>query len=144
MNIRVNGTQSSEIFPNSPTTPRGTVDFSQVFTQTQVIQSQEFEEFIKRLDKKGKQLSESLSLRSLIEFKDMVQTFLKSTFGQSRKITDNIFWDGRGKSKILSRITEIDKALEDLGKQMLANQLKPLEILIKIDEIKGLIIDLWG
>ncbi|NMA68962.1 MAG: YaaR family protein [Desulfitobacterium sp.] len=145
MSIRINGTQQTESLARSNSTPqRGGVDFNQVLEQTKRLQSQELQDFLARLEKKGQQLAESFSLRDLADFKDMVKSFLRSTFGQSRRFSEEAFWDFQGRPKVLSRVKEIDEALENLGKTVLEKQKEPLAILNQIDEIRGLIIDLFG
>jgi uncharacterized protein YaaR (DUF327 family) len=42
------------------------------------------------------------------------------------------------------RVTKINQALEELGTQVLESQQEALKILAKIDEIKGLILDLFA
>ncbi|MGE4271282.1 MAG: YaaR family protein [Desulfitobacterium sp.] len=145
MPLRINGSQQTEsLTRSSGSSPKGDLDFNKVLTQTRKLQSQELQEFLTRLEKKGQQLAESFSLRDLTDFKDMVKSFLRSTFGQSRQVSEESFWDFQGRPKILSRISEIDKALEELGQKVLDTQAKPLEILTQVDEIRGLIIDLMG
>jgi len=119
-------------------------DFSGVLSQTQKIQRIELQAFLDRLGTQGKKLSQTLSLRDLKDFRDMVKTFLRSTFGQSRKIQEDSSWDSQGRPKVMARITKIDHALDELGKQLLDQQAKPLEVLTKIDEIRGLIVDLFA
>ncbi|AGA70327.1 hypothetical protein Desdi_2915 [Desulfitobacterium dichloroeliminans LMG P-21439] len=145
MPLRINVSQQAEsLTRSSGSSPKGDLDFNKVLTQTRKLQSQELQEFLTRLEKKGQQLAESFSLRDLTDFKDMVKSFLRSTFGQSRQVSEESFWDFQGRPKVLSRINEIDKALEDLGQKVLDTQAKPLEILTQVDEIRGLIIDLLG
>lgn len=145
MPIRINGAQQTESLTRSnPSAQREELDFNQVFTQARKLQSQELQDFLTRLEKKGQQLAESFSLRDLSDFKDMVKSFLRSTFGQSRRVSEESFWDFQGRPKVLSRINDIDKALEELGQKVLDKQAKPLEILTQIDEIRGLIVDLFG
>lgn len=145
MPLRINGAQQTESLARSSTaSQRGELDFNQVLASTQKVQTKELQEFMTRLEKKGKQLAESFSLRDLSDFKAMVKSFLRSTFGQSRRVSEESFWDFQGRPKVLARITEIDNALEELGQKVLDNQTKPLELLKQIDEIKGLIVDLFG
>lgn len=119
-------------------------DFSGVLSQTQKIKRQELQSFLGRLETQGKKLAQSLSIRDLKDFRDMVKSFLRSTFGQSRKIQEDSSWDSQGRPKVLARIAKINQSLDDLGKQLLDQQTKPLEILTKIDEIRGLIVDLFA
>jgi len=117
-------------------------DFSGVLSQTQKIKRQELQSFLDRLETQGKKLAESLSMRDLKDFRDMVKSFLRSTFGQSRKMQEESAWDYQGRPKVMARVAKIDQSLDELGKQLLDQQAKPLEVLTKIDEIRGLIVDL--
>lgn len=119
-------------------------DFSGVLSQTQKIQRIELQAFLGRLETQGKKLAHSLSIRDLKDFRDMVKSFLRSTFGQSRKMQEDTSWDYQGRPKVMARIGKIDQALDELGKQLLDQQAKPLEVLTKIDEIRGLIVDLFA
>lgn len=119
-------------------------DFSGVLSQTQKIKRQELQSFLGRLETQGKKLAQSLSIRDLKDFRDMVKSFLRSTFGQSRKMQEDSSWDSQGRPKVMARIAKIDQSLDELGKQLLNQQAKPLEVLTKIDEIRGLIVDLFA
>ncbi|AHF10643.1 MAG: DUF327 family protein [Dehalobacter sp. 4CP] len=117
--------------------------FSNILSHSRQLQSQEMQLFLERLEKQGQKLSENRSLENLTEFKTMVKSFLQSTFGKSRNMQEETFWDYRGQPKVMARVTKINKALEELGEQVLSSQSEPLKILEKIHEIKGLIIDLF-
>lgn len=119
-------------------------EFSGILSKTQKIQRVELKSFLERLGTQGKKLSETLSIGDLKDFRNMVKSFLRSTFGQSRKMQDESAWDSQGRPKVMARIAKIDHALDELGKQLLDQQAKPLEILTKIDEIRGLIVDLFA
>ena len=143
MSIRIDAPHQ----PNAPSIDsqsslERTSDFSGVLSQTQKIKRQELESFLSRLETQGKKLAQSLSIGDLKDFRDMVKAFLRSTFGQSRKMQEDSSWDSQGRPKVLARIAKIDHSLDELGKQLLDKQAKPLEVLTKIDEIRGLIVDL--
>ncbi|MGC7870251.1 YaaR family protein [Desulfosporosinus sp. SYSU MS00001] len=145
MSIRIETpAQTSSPTIDSQSSSERTIDFKGVLSQTQNIQKTELQTFLERLETQGKKLSQSLSIRDLKDFRDMVKSFLRSTFGQSRKMQEESSWDFHGRPKIMARISKIDNALEDLGKQLLDQQAKPLEVLTKVDEIKGLIVDLFA
>lgn len=146
MSLKINGpgqTKSLGIEPPSAA-EKNKADFNNILAQTRRLQGEELKVFLAELDKQGKKLAESLSLKDLIQFKNMVKNFLKSTFGQSRNMQEETFFSFRGQPKVMARVTKINHALEELGRQVLSSQAEPLKILAKIDEIKGLIIDLLG
>ena len=147
MPLRIDGTHQTEQSPNrealSQANPNES-EFNQALSGAQKIQRQELVEFLHRLDAQGKKLTASLSLRDLANFKAMVKSFLRSTFGQSRSLQENSFWDYSGRPKVLAKVSKIDHTLEDLGRQILDEQTKPMDMLAKIDEIRGLIVDLFA
>ena len=145
MSIRIES-QHQTPAPNleSSSSPDRSSDFSGVLSQIQKVKRIELQSFLNLLETQGKKLAQSLSIRDLKEFRDMVKTFLRSTFGQSRKMQEESSWDSHGRPRVMARIAKIDQALDDLGKQLLDQQAKPLEVLTKIDEIRGLIVDLFA
>lgn len=147
MVIRIDRTKQSS-FPDNLdtnfTSEKNKAEFSNILSQTNKMNSRELEDFLSKLDMQGKKLSESLSVNDLHEFKNMVKKFLQSTFGQSRNMQEESYWDFRGQPKVMARVTKINKALEELGQQILTNHAEPLKILDKIGEIRGLIVDLFA
>ena len=146
MSIRINNSlqQVSTKTLDSPISAERSNTFNGVLSKTQKIQRTELESFLQRLTEQGNKFSESLNIRDLKDFQDMVRSFLRSTFGLSRQMHEEPSWDSHGRPKIMARIAKIDHELEELGKQFLNDQTKPLEILSKIDEIRGMIIDLFA
>lgn len=127
-----------------PTIEKRGTDFTNILAQTKQLQSQDLQIFLSRLNDQGQKLAQTMSVEDLIDFKNMVKNFLKSTLGKSRTMQEETIWDFRGQPKIMARVTKINQALEELGEQVLTSQAEPLKILAKIDEIKGLIIDLFA
>ena len=144
MSLRVNNSGQPQPLDSSlqSAASKRESNFGNVLAHTRQLDSSELNLFLNKLDKQGQKLAESLSLQDLLEFKKMVKSFLKSTLGQSRNMQEETFWDYRGQPKVMARVTKINHALEELGEQILSSQAEPLKILAKIDEIKGLIVDL--
>lgn len=118
--------------------------FNNILADTRKLHKEELKIFLARLEKQGQKLAESMSWQDLREFKLMIRRFLKSTLGQYAQMQEENFWDYHGQPKVMARVTKINQALEELGKQVLASQAEPLKVLTKINEIKGLIIDLFA
>ena len=144
MTLRINQPQSPKISSVENILPvdRNQIEFNQILDHTNKLQQDKVETFLVKLDEQSDKLSKNLSLKDLIEFKNMIKSFLQTTFGQSRTMREETVWDFNGRSKVMSRITNIDKNLEELGRKIIDKNMQPIEILAKIDEIKGLIIDL--
>jgi uncharacterized protein YaaR (DUF327 family) len=146
MSLRVNSSDQPQTLniEIQAAADKKTPNFNNILTHTQKLQGAELEFFLNRLDQQGQKLSETLSVHDLLEFKNLVKRFLKSTLGKSRSLQEETIWDYRGQPKVMTRVTKINRILEELGEQILSSQAEPLKILAKIDEIKGLIIDLFA
>ncbi|MCL1917101.1 MAG: YaaR family protein [Peptococcaceae bacterium] len=144
--MRVNPADKNPIIgaPNIVTSEKSRGDFDTMLIRSQKIQEHELSYFLTQLEEQGKKLSESMSSKDLIKFKNMIKSFLQSTFGQSRQMQEESMWDFRGQPRIMARVSKVNQALEELGEHVLSRQAEPMEILNKIGEIKGLIIDLFG
>lgn len=144
--MRVNPTEQSPAIgsPNVVASEKSRADFGNMLLKTEKLQKQELSYFLAQLDEQGKKLTESMSSKDLLKFKSMIKTFLQSTFGQSRQMQEESSWDFRGQPRVMARVSKINQVLEELGQQVLSDQAEPMEILNKIGEIKGLIIDIFG
>jgi len=145
MSIRIDTShQTNALGLDSQNSLERNSDFSGVLSQTQKIKRIELQTFLNRLETQGTKLAQSLSIRDLRDFRDMVKSFLRSTFGQSRTMQEDSSWDAQGRPKVMARVAKIDQSLDELGKQLLDKQAQPLGVLTKIDEIRGLIVDLFA
>ncbi len=92
----------------------------------------------------GANLSESINPQTIVEYKNAVKSFVKFALKHSlktRKMTSGSrFMDIKQKEYYLVKV--IDEKLEQLTKELLMNQVEKLEILDRLGEIKGLLVDL--
>jgi len=117
--------------------------FNQTLTNIQTENKQKLADFLDRLDTVAQRLAQSFSLTDLHEFQKTVREFLKNTFGKSSTLLEESTWDVFGRPKILARIAKINAELDELGKEYLLKNKDQLQLLKKIDKIRGLIIDIF-
>lgn len=90
----------------------------------------------------GERLSRSMTVRELHLYKTMVRKFLEDTVRRGIGIKETRGWDRRGRGKRYKLLDEIDEKLVSLGEEMLASEQGRIEILQRVGEIKGLLINL--
>lgn len=90
----------------------------------------------------GERLSKSMTVRELYNYKHMIRNFLEDTVRRGIVIKETRGWDRRGRSKKYKLLDEIDEHLVSMGEEMLTHEEGRIEILHKIGEIKGLLINL--
>jgi hypothetical protein len=94
-----------------------------------------------RIDKQAQRLAKSMTVRELRQYKLMVKQFLEDTARRGIQLKDTKGWDRRGRSKRYKLLEEIDAHLVAMADNMLENEQGRIDILAKIGEIKGLLIN---
>jgi uncharacterized protein YaaR (DUF327 family) len=83
-------------------------------------------------------------LGDLKNYKDLLRHFLKETQGKVYVMRQQVGWSRFGKSKLYQRIERINLELDELTKITLSQQKDPIKMLNKLDEIRGLLVDLYS
>lgn len=126
------------------TEKKGKADFK---AKLEEINSQEVREKLDRLlsiiEEQGERLKKSLDKKDLMEYKKRVKDFLRVIQKEFARARQSFSWDGRGNMKTYTIINKVDKNLEVLHDLFMEEQADALEVLKKIDEIRGLLLDLY-
>jgi len=110
------------------------------FAETEDIHI-EFDKLIAAISKQGEKFSKKPTAQLLKTYKSMIREFLKY-------VTDNMFrvehyTGGKLKQKIYTVTKIIDKKLSALTRLVLSQQAQNIDLLSTLDEIRGLLIDLY-
>ncbi len=110
------------------------------FAETEDIHI-EFDKLIAEITKQGEKFSKKPTAQLLKTYKSMIREFLKY-------ITDNMFrvehyTGGKLKQKIYTVTKIIDTKLSALTRLVLSQQAQNIDLLSTLDEIRGLLIDLY-
>ncbi|WP_138496082.1 YaaR family protein [Paenibacillus pinistramenti] len=117
--------------------------FSDVMQQQGEQKSQE--ELNRRLQEiqlQGDRLARSMTVRELKAYRMMVKRFLEDTVRRGVGMKETKGWDRRGRGKRYKLLDEIDASLLGMGEELLDSEQGRLELLQKIGEIRGLLINL--
>ncbi|TZE82141.1 YaaR family protein [Calorimonas adulescens] len=101
-----------------------------------------FKRIMEDIDKKSQELKKTLDIKNLMEYKELVRNFLKealSAFATSKKD----YLDYRGRHKIYVIIEEVNEKLNKLTEDFMEKERDTIETLRKIDEIRGLLVDIY-
>ncbi len=93
----------------------------------------------------GDALSDTISTENIVAYKKAVKTFVEYIVSRAYEV-ENIVTGGLNpaRKKAWTIVRVINKRLDSLIYDLMYNQLKKIEVLKRIDEIKGLIVDLKG
>jgi uncharacterized protein len=125
------GSQTSASFKSSMETQSGKMRLEQL-----TVMLSDIEVF-------GKKLTKSRNLKDLARFKGLVKRFVKETVDNGLNIETSRSFDIYGNTRTLALVKALDEKLIELTEDMM-NQEKPsIDLLERIGEIKGLLINLY-
>ncbi len=98
---------------------------------------------LSEIDMQAQKLQGKLYLQDLIKYKKLVKDFLNIAARNSYQLSKENFLDRRGRHRVLSTIKKVDEELEALTREFLSNEKDRMKILQKLDDIRGLLIDIF-
>ena len=90
----------------------------------------------------GKKLSDKVDIKELRIYKKMIAGFLDEAVENSLKFSKQSFLDRRGRHKVYAVIKKVNEELDELTKEVLSGEKDRILILKRLDDIKGLILDI--
>ena len=123
---------------------KGSTGFRElVHIQNEKIKMNNLQQLFKEVEETGKRLAISRTFRDLAVYKNAIQKFIKEAVSDGLDLHSSISQDLFGQNRTLQTIKKIDEKLIDLTDEVLQKENGNLKILSLIDDIKGLIINLY-
>jgi uncharacterized protein len=126
--------------PNKPIKQK---NFSDVFQQQgEQATRDELTRQIKDIQLQGDRLSKSMTIRELTIYRTMIKRFLEETARRGVVLKETRGWDRRGRGKRYKLLEEIDAALLTLADDLLESEQGRIDLLGRVGEIRGMLINL--
>jgi uncharacterized protein YaaR (DUF327 family) len=111
--------------------------------QDQKANMEQLNRMLQQIQLQGERLAKSMTVRELRLYKQLVKKFLEETVRRGVAIKDTTGWDRRGRGKRYKLLDEIDRHLLEMADDMLETEHGRIELMSKIGEIRGLLINLF-
>lgn len=100
-----------------------------------------FDNLIEEITQQGERFSKNPTLENLQVYKSMIKEFME--YVTDRMFQVEHYTGGRMKQKIYTVTRIIDQKLDTLTKLVLSQQARNIDLLATLDEIRGLLVDLY-
>lgn len=100
------------------------------------------EELYEEIVDKSESLKETLSLKNVMEYKNLVKNFMKIASENSHVFAQKNFLDRRGRHRVQSIIKQVDRELNEITQEFVKSHIDHAKVLKNIDEIRGMLIDI--
>ncbi len=117
--------------------------FSEVLQTEQVgVRDIDLAAALEEVDEYARRLRESPILENLLPYKKKVRAILLFLVKQSYSVQESTVYDFQGRRRLLVLVESIDQKLEELTREFLHRQTSSLDLVGRLDEIRGLLLDL--
>ncbi len=143
MDIRVN--QTSEITQAEAAKPVERSDDFKFMLASNIEESalqEKIGSIINDITKQGEIIARHMDIRDLKKYRSLVKDFLNEVVFRSHKFSRENFLDRKGRHRVYGIIRLIDENLDALAKELVSDEQNHISILERIDEIRGLLIDI--
>lgn len=90
----------------------------------------------------GKKLTDHMYLKDLKEYKSLVSSFLNEVVSNSHEFSRENFLDRRGRHRVYGIVKLVNENLDELAQEVLKKEKDRIKILDRVDEIRGLLLDI--
>ena len=103
---------------------------------------EELENIFGKITEQADKIGEKMYLKDILEYKKLVKEFLNVATQNSHQFQNQNFLDRRGRHRNYSIVKTVDRELDSLTKEFISGQIDHIGVLKKIDDIRGLLLDI--
>ncbi|HHV38991.1 MAG TPA: YaaR family protein [Tepidimicrobium sp.] len=103
---------------------------------------EELKVLFNRIETQTNKLQDKLFIEDLIEYKELVKDFLSITVNNSHVFFKENSLDRRGRHRVYSLVKKVDNELDELTRDFLNIEDNRIKILRRLDDIKGMLLDI--
>ena len=90
----------------------------------------------------GDRLAKHVDIKDMKRYRELIKDFVNEVVTNSHQFSRENFLDRRGRHRVYGLVKLVDKKLDDLAQELMKEEKSGLNILAKVDEIKGLLLDM--
>ena len=145
MDIKVNDVSKIQQV-EEPTKSVDIGDDSFKFTLIRNIEEKDLQEklnsMMEEITVQGDKISKHMDIKDMKKYRELVKGFLNEVVSRSHEFSRENFLDRRGRHRVYGIVRLVDKNLDDLAGELVKDEKDHLAIISKIDDIRGLLLDI--
>jgi hypothetical protein len=133
-------TQVEQVRANNPTDE--TFKFSLISNIMEKELQEKVAELMGEITEQGKKIGKKTDIRDMKKYRELIKTFLNEVVYRSHKFSRENYLDRRGRHRVYGIVRLIDENLDKLAEELIKEEKDNISILNRIDEIRGLLLDI--
>lgn len=144
MDIKVNDIKASSQIQSVKSTASSDDSFK--FTLISNIEEKDLQEklgnMMQEITEQGEKIAKHMDIKDMRKYRELVKGFLNEVVNRSHKFSRENFLDRRGRHRVYGIVKLVDKNLDELAGEIVKEEKNHLEIVGRIDDIRGLLLDI--
>lgn len=144
MDIKVNDIKASSQIQSVKSTVSSDDSFK--FTLISNIEEKDLQEklgnMMQEITEQGEKIAKHMDIKDMRKYRELVKGFLNEVVNRSHKFSRENFLDRRGRHRVYGIVKLVDKNLDELAGELVKEEKNHLEIVGRIDDIRGLLLDI--
>lgn len=91
----------------------------------------------------GDKIVKRMDVRDMKRYRTLIKEFMNEIVNRSHKFSRENFLDRRGRHRVYGIIRLVDEKLDELAKELVNEECDKIAILARVDEIRGLLLDIF-
>ena len=110
------------------------------------IQESELQEkltsLMSEITAQGERIGKKKDIRDMKKYRSLIKEFMNEVVNRSHEFSRENFLDKRGRHRVYGIVRLVDENLDALSQELVKDEQDNMEILAKIGEIRGLLLDI--
>lgn len=144
MDIKINQLQQLTQMEAPKNTQTNGEDFK--FTLISNIKEDQLQEklsgLMKEIEEQGARIAKHMDIKDMKKYRATIKEFMNEVVSRSHEFSRENFLDRRGRHRVYGIVRQVDKNLDELASELIKEEKDNLAILGKIDDIRGLLLDI--
>lgn len=99
-------------------------------------------EMVQKISEQGNKISEHMDIRDVRLYRTMISEFMGEVVANSHKYSRENFLDRRGRHRVYGIVRLVNQKLDSLVNELMRSEKSHMDILEKVGEIQGLLLDI--
>lgn len=95
------------------------------------------------ITQQGYKLGKRMDVRDMKLYRKLIKEFINEIASHSHKFSRENFLDKKGRHRVYGIVKQVNETLDELAAELLKDEKDHIAILNKIDEIRGLLLDIF-
>lgn len=144
MDIKVNEVSAAQQVEAKKSVASGDESFK--FTLISNIEEKDLQEklsnMMQEITAQGEKISKHMDIKDMKRYRELVKGFMNEIVSRSHQFSRENFLDRRGRHRVYGIVKLVDKNLDELAGELMKEEKDHLAIVGKIDDIRGLLLDI--